>query len=199
MLYLLGSFNGGLKNVTLNHDSNSSFCVLLYWYNSDPLCSVTVTSIDCNLNCDSNSSSSCPTYQIIPIKITTDVSCSCQSCGNVPPCQSSFTKCPLMSSTTQYSSSTNMPSTTQYSSSAFVSSDMYSTYSISPTPLEPSQPISTSSSSQLISDSPFPTSLYCPDPSPDPSSLLTPAGCDAPRNSTCHKGLFNGKLLLFYD
>uniref|UniRef100_A0A1X7T6C4 Uncharacterized protein n=1 Tax=Amphimedon queenslandica TaxID=400682 RepID=A0A1X7T6C4_AMPQE len=45
-----------------------------------------------------------------------------------------------------------------------------------------------SSSADLISPSPSPTSLYC---LPDPPWPLTPAGCDAPLNSTCQYGLFN--------
>ena len=123
------------------------------------------------------------------IDAPSDSSCHAHSANNVCP-----TITPSFSaSNTQYSQS-NIPLTfestaTIVSSPAIVTSTtQYSSTSM--THDSPSVDFSSSSSADLISPSPSPTSLYCPPD--DPPWPLTPAGYDASLNSTCHYGLFNG-------
>uniref|UniRef100_A0A1X7SQH5 Uncharacterized protein n=1 Tax=Amphimedon queenslandica TaxID=400682 RepID=A0A1X7SQH5_AMPQE len=197
------------------HNGSNTDGLFLQWYTNQSACGMNVS--DVHVHCENaQQATHCMNYYsesagtISCLKTNLNLCSSCSISQGTPATRcythSANSICPTITQNlsssfsalnTQYSQS-NIPltvestatidsspaivtSTTQYSSTSM-------THDSSSVVASPFDDFSSSSFADLFSPSPSPTSLYCP---PDPLWPLTPAGCDAPLNRTCHYGLFN--------
>ena len=194
------------------HDGlNTAELMFLQWHTNQSACSMNV--YDVSVQCGNRSITHCmgnsgPTtitsgclktnsdfcVESLCLDLIDASSCHTHSVNSICPTP---TMSPSFSATdTQYSQSytplTSQSTATIVSSPAIVTSTTrYSSTSMT----RDSSVDFSSSSTDLISSSPSPTSLYC---LPDPPWPLTPAGYNASLNSTCQYGLFNGKFYYLF-